>query len=233
MSVSQVRSFIEWMSFHPTAEEIAQALVTDYLSQYAVKGIRFGRVNKDDSIVVQGSYGYPDADLWRNRPIPSAEWRAIEAPDIRIIAGGLKEKWIPDSSMVISTMRDHGLIQGYLIVEFASPVQEADKAKIEDAITGFTGPIALYLSFQNQRFNSLSVDFDATAQSGSTHVEDLTQRQILILHGMVEGKTNYEMASDMGFSVSTIRHETMRIYQALAVNDRKEAAKKAIALNIL
>jgi DNA-binding NarL/FixJ family response regulator len=37
----------------------------------------------------------------------------------------------------------------------------------------------------------------------------------------------------MGFSVSTIRHETMRIYQALAVSDRKEAAKKALLLSLV
>jgi DNA-binding NarL/FixJ family response regulator len=37
----------------------------------------------------------------------------------------------------------------------------------------------------------------------------------------------------MGFSVSTIRHETMRIYQALSVSDRIEAAKKALALRLV
>ncbi len=61
----------------------------------------------------------------------------------------------------------------------------------------------------------------------------LSQRQILILRGMVEGKTNHELATEMGFSVSTIRHETMRIYQALAVSDRKEAAKKALMLSLI
>jgi DNA-binding NarL/FixJ family response regulator len=61
----------------------------------------------------------------------------------------------------------------------------------------------------------------------------LSQRQILILRGMVEGKTNHELANELGFSVSTIRHETMRIYQALAVSDRKEAAKKALMLSLV
>jgi DNA-binding NarL/FixJ family response regulator len=37
----------------------------------------------------------------------------------------------------------------------------------------------------------------------------------------------------MGFSVSTIRHETMRIYQALSASDRKESAKKAIILSLV
>jgi DNA-binding NarL/FixJ family response regulator len=49
----------------------------------------------------------------------------------------------------------------------------------------------------------------------------------------VEGKTNHELATELGFSVSTIRHETMRIYQALSVSDRKEAAKKALMLSLV
>ena len=57
--------------------------------------------------------------------------------------------------------------------------------------------------------------------------------QHLILRGMVEGKTNHELATELGFSVSTIRHETMRIYQALSVSDRKEAAKKALMLSLV
>lgn len=56
----------------------------------------------------------------------------------------------------------------------------------------------------------------------------LTTRQKLILQGMVDGKTNHELATELGFSVSTIRHETMRIYQTLAVSDRREAARAAL-----
>ena len=52
-------------------------------------------------------------------------------------------------------------------------------------------------------------------------------RQIQIINGFVEGKTNHELAEDLGFSVSTIRHETMDIFRLLGVSDRKEAAKIA------
>jgi DNA-binding NarL/FixJ family response regulator len=70
-------------------------------------------------------------------------------------------------------------------------------------------------------------------ERGHTGSNELTARQISILRGMVEGKTNHELANELGFSVSTIRHETMRIYQALAVSDRKEAAKKALSLALI
>ena len=62
--------------------------------------------------------------------------------------------------------------------------------------------------------------------------ESFTPRQLTILGGMVEGKTNHELASELGFSVSTIRHETMRVYQALSVSDRREAAREALERGI-
>jgi DNA-binding NarL/FixJ family response regulator len=55
-----------------------------------------------------------------------------------------------------------------------------------------------------------------------------SKRQQQILKGMVDGKTNHDLARELGFSVSTIRHETMRIYQILGVSDRREAAREAM-----
>jgi DNA-binding NarL/FixJ family response regulator len=61
----------------------------------------------------------------------------------------------------------------------------------------------------------------------------LTPRQRLVLAGFVEGKTNHEMATELGFSISTIRHETMAIFKALGASDRKEAAKLAQQHNLI
>ena len=80
---------------------------------------------------------------------------------------------------------------------------------------------------------TLGGNSNSAEESRDNGASQLTQRQVLILRGMVEGKTNHELATEMGFSVSTIRHETMQIYQALAVSDCKEAAKKALLLSIV
>jgi hypothetical protein len=48
-----------------------------------------------------------------------------------------------------------------------------------------------------------------------------------------EGKTSHELATELGFSVSTIRQESLRIYQALSVSESKDAAKKAITLSLV
>jgi len=51
----------------------------------------------------------------------------------------------------------------------------------------------------------------------------LTKRQLEVLKFMSDQMTNHEIANKMGYSVSTIRHETMRIYQLLRVNGRRDA----------
>ena len=54
----------------------------------------------------------------------------------------------------------------------------------------------------------------------------LTRRQREILHGMSDGLTNLQIANELGFSESTIRQETMRMYEVLQVAGRKEAIQK-------
>ena len=228
-----IRKFVEWLSYHPTTEEISRALATDYLAEFAVRSLRFGRLNSDDSITNLGQYGFPDADEYRNRNIPSQEWRGFKSAEMAIISGASKEKWTTDSTTYVNTLRDRGVLQGHLIVNFHKPVSDADKHRTAAAIDDLCVPLALYLSFMSRPVGiglggvTLPIDGRDTANN------QLSQRQILILRGMVEGKTNHELATELGFSVSTIRHETMRIYQALAVSDRKEAAKKALMLSLV
>jgi DNA-binding CsgD family transcriptional regulator len=231
--MGEIRKFIEWLSFHPSSEDIARALATQYLSEFSVQGIRFGRLNSDDSIVVLGQFGYENADQYRERVIPGAEWRAVDTADTRLINSGTQGAFTPDSKMYVACLRDRGVIQGYLIVEFKDLISESSKARTAESIEDLCVPIALYLSFQSRGTNPMASGIVLINDSRDAGAGQLSARQISILRGMVEGKTNHELATEMGFSVSTIRHETMRIYQALAVSDRKEAAKKALMLSLI
>jgi len=228
-----IRKFVEWLSYHPTTEEISRALATDYLAEFAVRSLRFGRLNSDDSITNLGQFGFPDADEYRNRNIPSDEWRSYKSAEMAIISGASKEKWTPDGATYVNTLRDRGVLQGHLIVTFHKPVADADKHRVAAAIDDLCIPLALYLSFMSRPVGVGLGGVTLPIDSRDAGNAQLSQRQILILRGMVEGKTNHELATELGFSVSTIRHETMRIYQALAVSDRKEAAKKALMLSLV
>ena len=96
-----------------------------------------------------------------------------------------------------------------------------------EAVTLYSALSSLY--FTHSKFFSL----EAEGQKGSPNAPKMSDRQIQILQGMIEGKTNHELATDLGFSVSTIRHETMAIFRALGVSDRKEAAKAAQQMELI
>jgi len=226
-----VRSFIEWLSYHPTTQEIARALATEYLLEFAVLGIRFGRIDNDDSIVILGEFGFEDTKMWSDRIIPSSEWRARDTEPARFLKGESQERWCNDSTVYIETLRDRGVTQGHLMVVFHKSISANEKNRVAETIHELCVPLSLYLSFMARLVGGPASAFPSESMESGTG--QLSQRQILILRGMVEGKTNHELATELGFSVSTIRHETMRIYQALSVSDRKEAAKKAIMLSLV
>ena len=229
--MTALRKFTEWLGIHPSPQEIARAVVTDYLFEYSVRGIRFGRINSNDSVVVIGQFGHPDEDLYLGRTIPSEEWRQIDSEDIRIIKGETKTMWSTESNIYVATLRHRGIIQGYLILSFNNPIPDDEKNGVAQLIDDLCIPISLYISLTVSPKTLSSAVLNIPADAGDR--ASLTQRQTLILKGMVEGKTNHELAIELGYSVSTIRHETMRIYQALAVSDRREAAKVALSLGLV
>ena len=82
--------------------------------------------------------------------------------------------------------------------------------------------VAVSAAFNN-RFNS------EIKKSGPP----LSPRQIEILQSLIEGKTNYDIASELGYSVSTIRQETIKIYSMLNVSGRRAAAQEALRQQIV
>jgi DNA-binding CsgD family transcriptional regulator len=229
-----VRKLISWLTYHPTTDEIARALATDYLSELSVQGIRFSRLQSDDSIIILGEYGFEDSATWADRVIPSREWRARDTEPVRVLKGETKERWCNNSTVYIETLLDRGVTQGHLMVVFHKPILDNEKGQVAETIRELCVLLALYLSFLGQTSGlAVAASFLGNPSPKEIVAGHLSQRQILILRGIVEGKTNHELATEMGFSVSTIRHETMRIYQALSVSDRNEAAKKAIMLSLI
>lgn len=223
--MNAMREFIEWLSYHPSADEISRTLVLEHLNGVGACCVRFGLINPDDSLTFVGEYGPTDGR--KGKTFPSSEWRSWTHDAADIALGRNTDVWSPDGKLLMFTLRNRGIAQGHIAITFSAPVE--NKKLVEELVADYVTPISLYLSLNHptSKGGFTAVDRDDTG------ADQLTPRQLSILSGMVEGKTNHELATELGFSVSTIRHETMRIYQALSVSDRKEAAKKALALSIL
>jgi DNA-binding CsgD family transcriptional regulator len=221
-----IRTFIDWLSYHPTCDEITRALVMEYMASMGACCARVGRLHPNDSLEFLGEYGF-DAGLAK-QTFPSEVWRSWDNDEALIALGKNSAPWNSKKNLLMIQLRERGAVHGYLVLRFSNPVE--DTAVVEDAARNYAVALGLYLSLAHERGSSASRSITERIEPGS---DQLTPRQISILRGMVEGKTNHELANELGFSVSTIRHETMRIYQALSVSDRKEAAKKALALALI
>lgn len=227
--MNSISKFITWLSYHPSASDIARALVTEYLVISGPSGAKFVRLNPDDSLTFIGEYGY--AQSLEGQSFPGNQWRKWRRGQPGVGFELTTDNWNEDDTACLIPLRDRGVVHGYAMVEFTGPV--SDREGVFETLADLCVPISIYFTGEKLINNhgpsqrAVPIRENLSENSGQ-----LTSRQILILRGMVEGKTNHELASDLGFSVSTIRHETMRIYEVLSVSDRKEAAKKAMALSI-
>lgn len=221
-----IRTFIDWLSYHPKCDEISRALVMEYMASEGVCCARIGRLHADDSLEFLGEYGFDAGKV--GQTFPSDIWRSWDSDEALIALGKNSEPWNSSKNLLMIQLRERGAVHGYLVIRFSNPV--ADTESVEEVARNYAVALGLYLSLVHEPGSASARSIVERIETGS---EQLTPRQVSILRGMVEGKTNHELANELGFSVSTIRHETMRIYQALSVSDRKEAAKKAVSLALI
>ncbi|MGI9198143.1 MAG: response regulator transcription factor [Candidatus Nanopelagicaceae bacterium] len=220
-----MQGFVGWLANRPTPDEICRALVTDYLKKHGACCVRLGRLNKDDSYHYLGEYGFDLNET--GKLVPGQIWRLNKDIEVNQIAAGHQPgPWTRKGDQVLLELRARGSVYGWMNLKFSRTLKDEEKKTAFTEAQLFALATSLYLSLTHpQEFSS---EKDLGVEKGIPSVDSLTKRQMNILRGMVDGKTNHDLATQLGYSVSTIRHETMRIYQALAVSDRREAAQRAL-----
>jgi len=103
-------------------------------------------------------------------------------------------------------------------------------SQVELFIESIANLLALYLFLQKKNVDK-SQAFDSgmnSSQQSDLGVE-LTQRQLLILRMISEGRTNVSISEMLKYSESTIRQETIKIFSKLGCDGREEASVMYIA----
>ena len=70
-------------------------------------------------------------------------------------------------------------------------------------------------------------------EQGMSGNRELTLREVEVLRGVVEGKTNQEIAFQLGISDKTVEKHLVGVFSKLGVNSRVEAAVHAIRDNLV
>jgi DNA-binding CsgD family transcriptional regulator len=226
--LSEVIRFTSFLNLHPKPIDILAALGRDFLHAYGVTSIQLFVLLKNNLLELHSEIGTP-----RKFSITQISQRKLEELETlmstenifrEIAARGCISD--PRSTVTVTPFSSGTSLWGFFLVEWPENQQASREAT--EAVTVYSTLSSCYLAhskfFAHQQEKS---------DSGIVNGPSISPRQAQILQGMVEGKTNHELATDLGFSVSTIRHETMAIFRALGVSDRKEAAKAAQQMELL
>jgi len=200
----------------PSANELLKNLETDLLSSFKISNAII--FNLDSHNVA--------TELYSNNPYPET----ADYADFKSVLNLISQNWniatltasvIAKSSnndFIVIPISNGKILKGYILLKMETESLTPQELHLIEVI-GKVCAVYLKVELPELKHPHLTKELSSKVS--------FSARQLQILQGFVEGKTNHELAEDLGFSVSTIRHETMEIYRSLGASDRKEAAKIA------
>ncbi len=214
-----VFNLMQWLANAPSGDEVARELTLNYFQLLGATQTRLAVTNLDGTLSFIGDFGFEKTLTGTTQDLLYWQTRTDEIAKIEIGQNGLG--WSTSGTYLQARVNDFGDTRGWITVGFTN--KDVNRVDAEQLMQVLKHVVGIYMATQIQTKRTNAANNRSTAGR-----EAFTPRQLSILAGMVEGKTNHELASELGFSVSTIRHETMRIYQLLSVSDRREAAREAL-----
>jgi len=200
----------------PSANDLLKNLETDLLSSFKISNaIIFNLDSHNVATELYSNNSYPEtadyADFKSVLNLISQNWNITTLTASAIAKSS-------NNDFIVIPISNGKILKGYILLKMdAKALSDQDLHLIE--IIGKVCAVYLKVELPELKHSDLTKELSSKVS--------FSARQLQILQGFVEGKTNHELAEDLGFSVSTIRHETMEIYRTLGASDRKEAAKIA------
>jgi DNA-binding CsgD family transcriptional regulator len=215
-----------------TISDVCKYLVLNVFTTMKASAVYAGEITKDGFIAPVGSFGLPEKTVtgWGNIPLtlkaPLTD--AVKQDKIILLKReeafekypalngyeGIPEAW--ESYLVCPTL-PHGLIA---LTLDSSP-------KLSRETEEFIRTISSLVSLHHQKNK-----FKPRAKSNSEGSRSLgkngalNERQLLIKDLMEKGFSNPQIASEIGYSESLIRQETMAIFSILNISGRKELLER-------
>ena len=209
-----------------TEDEICEYLTTTTCTFLDVEHVWISELTSRKTVRARASYGVNQElfDQWQEFPL---EWKLPVTDALieqRLVWINSLPDWPEEYPLLKNVSYDLSIRTQIIIpiLRFNSPVacigvvssaQLMPDEELELLFRTIANLVSLHLFRQARNRKKLE----------SPNVNSLTDRQIQILTYIAEKKTNIEIADAMGYSESTIRQETIRIFDKLKVNGRNEA----------
>ncbi len=224
MYIKAISALVGFFSYGPRhADDLCRFLIFDTFQMLSPKSIFIGEINSSGFLTHKTSFGFEQKDLdqWQKlslgldipitRAVTSNKCIIINSPEefygnypVASDLGAVDRNW---QSCIAIPVLPHGV---YFLILDCKPTNDPE---FEHFLRAVGQLIMVYLhSIKGKKTNKYSKEVNG----------ELTPRQKIILSHLEKGLTNPQIAQEIGYSESLVRHETIEIYSKLEVSGRKE-----------
>jgi len=229
--ITGIEELTQFISQHnPALNHLCEFLTTNTLAPLKVLSLFIYIVGKDGFLQRVGTYGFSDQN--------ERDWATISLEHTLPVTDAIKNQnivWLGsreelyEEYPVLKTFPKEEGAKCFISVPIA--LKGAPLSVIGMSTTQETTPEQNNLSYLEVICRIAALHLSSVmhfhhSQNDSDLIHFLSERQLKILELMSRSMTNSEISLEIGFSESTIRQETMRIYQLLTVPGRKAAVRK-------
>jgi DNA-binding CsgD family transcriptional regulator len=216
----------------PSLEEMCQFAVIRTFNFLGAIAMFEAALDSNGNIRPVGQFGF-SAEVMKswsvsniNEEIPTAD--ALKTNNIIWVAD--KDEWARDYPHLAKYEMDWTT---NTFVAWPITVRGAHMSVLGLCLSGVEAPTPALISFFETVGGIMALQLSKSTRVNSSTLEDelltklnlFTRRQRDVIRRMADGLTNTQIGIELGFSESTIRQETMRIYEILGATGRADAVR--------
>ena len=241
MYVERISEFVCFLSLrNHTLETVLSHLIHRVLVNIQATSIFVSSLGDHNEVEIVGQFGI-DPEMWQVYPQGTSVFDKYPITDAMRTRKTVWINTLPEWGEKYPLLKPYefpGLEKTFICLAiekyatpvavvgiFASPVIEVD-GEIDAFLVTIANLLSLYLYSEEKSPTNMNASSDKSiALRKSPANQILTERQMLILKLISENRTNIVISERLGYSESTIRQETIKIYAKLGCNGREEASE--------
>lgn len=226
-------------------EDFCRSLVHNILNEQNAIAAFICRAEGDGSLQMMGSYGYPPERGARGSKVsifdPMGITDSIRENRVLVFNGWEDYKRLypnqldrasPGKAFVAVPFSREGFPAGGVGIAFGDYVTESQFNKLLWETIQLIGEVYVSPTWFSAAENREQLE-GVSARHPKIKPEDLPERARKVLELMAQGKTNWQIASILRFSESTIKLDASLIFRSLDVNTRESAVVEAKKIGLI
>lgn len=229
----------------PSAQDMARLLGVRIFDAWDCRGVLIFRPEPSGALKLAAFFGYDEAaaeelstfpfdhesPLHRAMSVDEILWYP-DPVDVKEAVGDSRLTPQGTDGLIVMPITHVGVPHQVVVLSFAAPLPSNPASEpfvnaVRSLLELHTGATEVVRSKPSVR------SLETRGATVSAEDLDLSERQMRILSMMARGRTNRSIAAELGFSESTVRQETLRLYRALEVNSRTDAVAVATRIGLL